>query len=271
MDIYEEVSAFFGGYRGEKRVIGKSADGRNLYAIKIGSGKPCGIAQYAIHAREWITALLGLEHARRGGVKGSVWLLPLTDPDGALLTIAGLSSVKDAARRNFLRNANGGEDFSLWKANINAVDLNVNFDACWGMGKQNVFAPAPANFVGERPFSEPETRALRDFTLEIMPQYTVSWHTKGEEIYWRFRQPVFRAARDKKLALALSAATGYPLKEAKGSVGGYKDWCIRTLKIPAFTVEAGRDDFKHPLGLSALPDLIGKNLDALAALSRAYG
>ena len=271
MDIYEEVSAFYEGYRGEKRVIGTSVGGRNLYAVKVGAGEPCGISQYAMHAREWVTALLALEHARRGGVKGSVWLLPLTNPDGAMLSMAGLSSVRDAARHATLLNINGGEDFSLWKANTNAVDLNVNFDARWGTGKQNVFAPAPANFVGSAPFSEPETRALRDFTLEIMPQYTVSWHTKGEEIYWRFRQPAFRAARDKKLALALAAATGYPLREAKGSVGGYKDWCIEKLKIPAFTVEAGREDFKHPLGLAALPDIIGKNLDALAKLSRAYG
>ncbi len=270
MNIYDEVTAFYQGYRGEKCVFGTSVSNRKLYAVRVGEGAPCGVAQYAIHAREWITALLALEQVRYRGVKGSVWFIPLANPDGALLCGEGLSSVNNASRRKFLLEVNGGEDFSLWKANLDAVDLNVNFNACWGTGKRNVFSPAPENYVGEAPFCAPESAALRDFTLKVAPQYTVSYHTKGEEIYWRFRQPVFRAARDKRLARALSQSTGYPLREAKGSAGGYKDWCIQTLKIPAFTVEAGREELRHPLDRAALSELVEKNLGALAALSREY-
>ena len=98
----------------------------------------------------------------------------------------------------------------------------------------------------------------------------LSFYTKGEEIYWRFHQPVFRVRRDRRLAKILSAATGYPLREAPHSAGGYKDWCIESLHIPAFTVEAGRDDFPHPLGLSALSDVVTKNLDALVRFTEEY-
>lgn len=69
----------------------------------------------------------------------------------------------------------------------------------------------------------------------------------------------------------MSGATGYPLAEAPRSSGGYKDWCVEALRIPAFTVEAGRESFAHPLGFSALSDIVTKNIDALAVLARAFG
>ncbi len=267
MDIYEAVSIFYKRFRGEKHIYGRSADGRNLYAMLVGSrAGAVGISQYGMHAREWITAMLGLEHIRRGVTCGGVWVLPLTNPDGAVLVQKGLESVS-GKRRAYLKALNGGEDFSLWKANAEGVDLNVNFPARWGTGAKNRFSPAPENYVGIAPLCAPESRAIADFTQEAKPAFTVSWHTKGEEIYWRFHQPLTRLRRDKKLALALSEETGYPLGEAKDSAGGYKDWCVETLKISAFTVEAGKDSFAHPLGFSALPDLIDRNLDALVKLN----
>lgn len=270
MNVYEEVRAFYDGFRGEKRVIGKSREGRDIFALFIGSaGGPVGISTYAMHAREWITAYLAMQHVRRGLVRGGVWVVPLVNPDGALLVQEGAVSVRTFLRGGLLY-LNGGADFSLWKANARAVDLNVNFDAGWGTGRQNLRSPAPANYIGSAPFSEPETQALRDFTLEISPAFTVSWHTKGEVIYWRYRQNALRAVRDKKYAKILSAATGYPLAEAPDSAGGYKDWCVEKLKIPAFTVEAGRETFSHPLGFSALADIVTKNLDALVKLALAF-
>ena len=270
MNVYEEVSAFYQSYRGEKTVIGESAEGRSIYAMFIGTRQsPQGICQYAMHAREWITAHLALWHVRRGLCRGGVWIVPLVNPDGALLVQEGAGSIA-ACRREDLLYLNGSADFSHWKANARAVDLNVNFDARWGTGRKNVRMPGAANYVGIAPFSEPETRALRDFTLSVRPQFTVSYHTKGEEIYWRFHQPFFRARRDKRLARVLSRATGYPLREAPHSAGGYKDWCVEKLRIPAFTVEAGRDDFAHPLGLAALGDVVHKNLDALVRFTEEY-
>ncbi len=269
MGIFEEISAFFESYRGEKVIYGYSEEGRPLYAVRAGHGDALGISQYSIHAREWVTALLGLEHIRRGVPKGSVWFLLCTNPDGVLLATEGISSVAKA-RRAFLRKINVCGDFSLWKANARGVDLNVNFPARWGTGEKNVSAPAPGNYVGISPLCAAESRALADFTLKVRPRFTVSWHTKGEEIYWRFHQPVFRALRDKKLALMLQKTTGYPLGAAAGSAGGYKDWCIEALKIPAFTVEAGRNDIPHPLGRDALAEIIRKNIDAVARLTEGF-
>lgn len=270
MDIYQTVEQFFSTVQTEKAIIGKSVLGRNLYAVKIGDGSPVGIAQYAMHGREYITARLAFEHYRVGVKKGSFWLIPLVNPDGALLSELGLDSVKREKEKARLFELNKSTDFSLWKANARGVDLNVNFAARWGKGAKNLRTAGAENYIGERPFSEPETRALKAFTEYIRPDYTVSYHTKGEEIYWYFYQSMRVCARDKALALALSRSTGYPLCMAKNSVGGYKDWCIQRLGIPAFTIEAGKDEYPHPLGEEALRDMNEKNGYALYDLSGAY-
>lgn len=265
MGIFNDITAFFESYGGDKRVYGESEEGRPLYAVKVGRGDAVGISQYSIHAREWVTGLLSLEHIRRG-VQAAVWFLPCTNPDGVLLATEGLFSVSEPYR-DFLKNININDDFSLWKANARGVDLNVNFPAKWGKGAQNRFSPAPESYVGEFPLCAKESRALADFTMKVQPKFTLSWHTKGEEIYWRFHQPPLRRARDKKLAHMLQKTTGYPLKEAKNSVGGYKDWCIETLKIPAFTIEVGRAELPHPLGRESLEEIIQKNIDAVWRLT----
>ena len=267
MNVLKDVQSFFRSSPGEKRVIGRSLFGREIYAIKLGHGAPAGIVQYAMHGREFITSYLAFEHFRRGGVCGSVWFVPLANPDGAMLSAKGLVSAPKEKRAELLAFNGGNKDFSLWKANGRGVDLNVNFAAGWGTGKSNVFVPGSENYVGNATFSEPETQALKAFTEEVKPDYTVSFHTKGEEIYWRFRQKGMRAYRDYALAKSLSFSTGYPLGEAEGSAGGYKDWCVEKAGIPAFTVEAGREDAAHPLGAAELKDIVRKCKNAIADLS----
>ncbi len=266
MGAFEEVNKFFEKYRGGKHIYGYSELGRPLYALRVGTGETVGISQYSIHAREWVTALLGLEHVRRGVKGGSVWFLPLTNPDGVLLATEGIDSAPQELRKSLVR-MNGCENFTLWKANAMGVDLNVNFPARWGTGRENRFTAGPESYVGTFPLCAKESRALYDFTMRVRPRFTVSWHTKGEEIYWSFHQPPLRRARDKKLAHILQKTTGYPLREAKFSVGGYKDWCIETLKIPAFTVEVGPSSFRHPLGEDALDGILRKNIDAILRLT----
>ncbi len=268
MNSYARATQFYLSSKTEKLILCQTMLGRNLYAVKVGFGRPIGIAQYAIHGREFITERLAELHAEIGVERGSLWILPLTNPDGALLSEVGLASVPEPVVQNELLRLNqNSTDFFLWKANARGVDLNVNFAAGWGRGKNNVFTAGCQNYVGERPFSETETQALRVFTLAIRPDYTVSYHTKGEEIYWYFHQSLRHCARDKALAQVLSDATGYALGEARGSAGGYKDWCIQKLRIPSFTIETGADRLTHPLKNE--DDILQKNAFALRALSAA--
>lgn len=221
--VYDEIRDFYLNFGGKKCVIGYSLGGRALYAVHVGEDSERQfISVYAVHAREWITALLAKEHAKRGVAKGwGGWIVPLLNPDGALIS----------------QTCN-----PLWKANLRGVDLNNNFDAHWGTGTRNTRTRGAENCIGDFPFSEPESAALKNFTLKVMPCVTFSFHTKGGEIYWEFM-----GGGDECGAQLLAMATGYVPKVITGSAGGYKDWCIERLKIPAYTVECGADSLTHPI------------------------
>ena len=72
---------------------------------------------------------------------GGIYFIPMTNPDGVRLAQEGAGFIRNKELKKNLLQINGGPDFSLWKANINGVDLNTNFDARWGQGKRNVFFP----------------------------------------------------------------------------------------------------------------------------------
>ena len=152
---------------------------------------------------------------------------------------------------------NASDDFSLFKANANGVDLNVNFDARWSTGSQNVKIASSQNYIGEKPFSEPESKAIRDFTLKIKPDYTISYHSKGQEIYYEFFQKDI--VKDLAFARQISSITGYQIRKTPNSAGGYKDWCIQELKIPALTIEVGDDKLLHPIGKKNLTKIYKQN------------
>lgn len=219
--IYNEVKKFYYAYGGKKCVIGYSFLGREIFALHVGN--PFGrqyIAAYAVHGREWITSRLALKHVKTGTSAGG-WIIPLVNPDGAVISQT---------------------ECPMWKANARGVDLNVNFPAGWGHGRLNTRTRGSENCIGDSPLSESESAALAGFTLKIKPYVTFSFHTKGGEIYYEFE-----GSGDERGARVLSEATGYPYKKIYGSCGGYKDWCISALGIPSFTLECGSDSLSHPI------------------------
>ena len=250
MDVLEELDVFYRAWRGEKGYIGLTELGATIpYFAVCKTARPKVIVQYAIHAREYITTYIGMMQAAdfaARGKRGTVYFIPAVNIDGIAEALYGDKTYKANARR---------------------VDLNVNFDARWGQGAKNVREKAAENYIGEFPFSESETRALRDFTLLVKPDMTVSYHSKGEEIYWEFFQGEKERARDYRVAKAVSDTTGYPLKSAGVSSGGYKDWCIEKLKIPALTIEVGSDELSHPIGREFAEEIFNKNRDVLQVIT----
>lgn len=220
--IFDEVKKFYQSYSGKKCVIGYSLRGREIFAFHIGESY-CKqfIAIYAVHGREWITARLALKHIKKGIKKGGGWIVPLVNPDGAAIS----------QERN-----------PLWKANARGVDINCNFDADWGNGRLNTRCRGSENCIGDCPFSEAETVAVKNFTLKVKPYVALSFHTKGGEIYWEYN-----GRGDVRGAQILANSTGYKICRIYGSCGGYKDWCIQKLHIPAYTLECGDERLVHPI------------------------
>ena len=257
---------------------GKSVLGKNILATHVGDYSGVQILlQAGIHAREYISSALLVEMARNLHNNnlvqdGGIYFIFLTNPDGAEIAMDGIDVVNCDITRNYLLLANNqNDDFSKYKANINLVDLNTNFNANWGGGAQNVFCPNTENFVGFYPESEREVKSLIDFTLKNKPLLTISYHTKGNVIYYGFEgESEENIVRDLNIGEALSEATGYPLIFTENSTGGYKDWCINSLKIPSYTIEVGDNSLEHPLQEDTLPEIYERNKDVpLIALNKA--
>ena len=256
---------------------GKSVLGKNILATHLGSYDGVQILiQGGIHAREYISSLLMIEQARYLNAteqvkQGGIYFIFLTNPDGAEIVLDGINSVPCDITKQYLSLANRGFDFSQYKANINLVDLNTNFDADWGEGGQNIRCPNTENFIGFYPNSEREVKSLIDFTLQTKPSLTISYHSKGEVIFYGFQgQSEQDIARDKSIGEKLALATGYPLIFTENSAGGYKDWCIRALKIPSYTIEVGDVGLEHPITEENLPEIFEQNKDVpIIALNQA--
>jgi len=158
----------------------------------------------------------------------------------------------------------GSRDFALWKANANAVDLNVNFDARFGLGAKNAKSGGSENYVGRFANSEPETRALVRLANKIKPDLTISYHCKGQEIYYQFFQGQNELLRDKAIAEIIERTTKYKIVDVSASsAGGFKDYCIEKLKIPAFTVEVGDDKLSHPIRVDNLKQIYKENKNVI--------
>lgn len=240
--------------------VGRSAFGRAIWCIRVGSGKGGALVHGAIHAREHITApvvvamAMAYSRAYRRGMP-PMDFVPMVNPDGVQLCLGGLDTVPPAWRRA-LAAINGGTDFALWKANGQGVDPNTNFDAHWGRGAGNVHAPAPAGYVGAAPACCAETRALVRLTQARAYTYTLAYHCKGEVVYYGFGMGRARH-HSRAAALDLAAYLGYTPATSVGSCGGYKDWyALHYPRGVALTVEIGRDDYDHPYPYHQLAALV---------------
>lgn len=219
------------------------------------------LIQAAIHAREWVTSPLVMEMMKNYNGSRGVWCVPMANIDGVLLAQQGLGTIPEQSLRDFLLSVNGGsEDFSLWKANARAVDLNVNFNARWGEGAQNVTYPAPGNYIGQFPFSEYENMALRSLTERVKPSVTLSYHAKGNVIYKGF------GCVDPNIDCAqrIADATGYPLLNSYDSAGGYKDWYVTTFQKLGLTIEVGDASVAYDRLIDYLPEIYAQNAGVLS-------
>lgn len=265
----------------ELKIVGKTAYGRTLEQIRIGTGPRIVYYNAAHHANEWITtpALLkcletyGEAVARGGTVLGTpaeqlyrdttLYVLPMVDPDGVDLVTGASTGEEYEAARAISENYPDIPFPEGWKANLRGVDLNLNYPAKWEEAREIKFAqgyrtPAPRDYVGEAPLSEAESRVMEETTRALSPALTVAWHTQGKEIYWKFLDLQPEGA--KELGLQMANASGYELQEVPyaSSFAGYKDWFIQEYDRPGYTIEAGLG--QNPLPISQLPEIYRDNL-----------
>lgn len=267
------------------RTIGRSAMGKPLYALTLGSGTRNVLYNATHHANEWITTPILLRFAEdlasafaRDSLlhnipaaeimkKAKFFIVPCVNPDGMDLVTGYLSDGTTYQKTKQIAMKYPTIPFpDGWKANIRGVDLNLQYPAAWEQARDIKYAqgydsPAPRDYVGTAPLTQPEARAMVRLTELVSPDRILAYHTQGAVIYPNFMD--FDPPGAMVLAWRLAAASGYDVTRTppESAYAGYKDWFIQTYNRPGYTIEAGRG--VSPLPIEDFDEIYAHNLPIL--------
>jgi carboxypeptidase T len=240
----------------ELRQIGRSVEGRPLWALRIGERRD-STSKVAVvgchHAREWISVEVpfrlaehlidnaSAEPVRSWLQQGEVWVAPMVNPDGHEFT----RTQERLWRKNRRRNPNG----------TIGVDPNRNYGYMWGTLNVNTSSHTPGDdtYVGPRAFSEPEVRAVRDLIARQLPGGVLTYHSYSQLILypWGYTsEPVPEDEGDRAELRALAEdmqrliqgvhGTAYTPQQASQlypTAGDTVDWAYGEYDVPALTIE----------------------------------
>jgi len=185
------------------RRIGTSVKGRPILAFRVGDprSRVKAVVLGAIHGDEPAGMVLARAVKQAPRINGvDLWVVPTINPDGVARGTRG---------------------------NAHGVDLNRNWSHRWAQ-------LSGVHYSGPQPFSEPETRAFRDFLAEVKPRFVVSFHQPLHGVGRDRERPAFqtRLARGLGLPRTWFTCNG-------GCHGTLTQWYNRYHSGTAITVEFG--------------------------------
>lgn len=285
--------------------IGRTIEGRDIWCVKISDNA-------AIDENEAEVLFHGLQHAREA-ISGTsliffaqylaenyrinsnvrqlvnnreLFIIPCVNADGYVYNQTTNPGGGGGWRKN--RRPLGGGQFG--------VDLNRNYNADWGNCNppvagvaascgSGVASTANNTYWGTRPFSEPETRAIRDFTASRNFRMSIDQHSEGSyntlphgrvslhpthnlidsQFLYGFASSVMATYNCHRLGNNLQTLN-YEV------AGGNKDWMfqgdtsmsINPRKVYSFTSEAGGGSF-WPMASQIIPLAKGLSFQYLQA------
>ncbi|MCK5125025.1 MAG: immune inhibitor A [candidate division Zixibacteria bacterium] len=273
----------------DKISIGTSIEGRDIWAFKISDNpnltesEPEILYTSCIHAREVITPevlfhfieYLVSNYGSDTGVtkivdNNQLWFVLVVNPDGYY--------------HNEVTNPDG---IGMWRKNrrVNTdgsvgVDLNRNYDYFWSYdayGSSNT--PYSSTYRGTSPFSEPETQAMRDFSVAHDFAGAVYFHSKGNLFMysWEYANAYTEDnALYEAFADTVNSLNGYTTGTTATTLytvnGGAVDWhygeSVCKHKTITFINEVGTqsDGFWPPP--ERIPVLVAENLPTCLLIAR---
>lgn len=212
------------------------------------------------HAREIITPKVALEFIddllRNYGQNPTitwlldnreVWVIPMVNPDGHSRAVQ---------EENWRKNTRTTASCNIGvPPNSYGVDPNRNYSVAWDNEVGASTNPCNLTYRGAAPFSEPETRAVRDLVLSHNFELFISLHSYGDFILYPWAhtwEPAPDAELLAALATRMAGQSGYRAMQATGigyrASGDTSDWVYGELGIPSLTFEIGgmEDGFFWP-------------------------
>lgn len=217
--------------QGEKMVFGYSVKGKPVEGYIFGNGDDCLFLFGSIHGNEMSSGkLMNMlvdeikNNPKLVGDNMKVIILPIANPDGYYDRID--------------------------KANANDVNLNLNFQT---NGWHSYSDSSNDNYAGSAPFTEPESRIIRDIILKYKPRRLISYHARGSIVNPEFDTSSYN------LASWYSSMTGYQLfnDPSWDFFGTATKWFAEEVGGAAITVELS--NYSYPdwnINKKALLELI---------------
>ncbi len=231
-------------------------EGRSITAVKLSDNavededEPVGVFISGQHAREWlaIAALyymlhnLTYEYRSNADVRLMVdetelWFVPVVNPDGYVYTHA------NNADRLWRKNRHKNSDGSF------GVDLNRNWDYKWAYNDTGSSPDTRSNiYRGLKPFSEPETMALKSLLERVVPNVFIDFHTYSQLVLYPYgydavdtKNPELHQLAE-NYAQAVYTVHGNRYTVMEGHVlyphnGNAMDYVYERFKIPSLTLE----------------------------------
>ncbi len=237
--------------------IGKSVEGRDLVLIEFGKGDKKIFVCGAHHAREYISttylmyAIDRFAYMYETGMNETEYdikaildnvtfcIVPMVNPDGVNLVQNGIGAVQNPEAVSAMKITEGRENgYRAWKANINGVDPNWNYDKDWFKSREKASSPASTGYNGEMPGTEPETQAVSAYVDANMFEAYLSMHTQGKLLYW-----AEDVTNPTNLGTLVQRSTGFSLiredtpKKLSGVGGSFFDYVFRKYGKATMTVE----------------------------------
>ncbi|MGW2016366.1 M14 family metallopeptidase [Streptomyces sp. NPDC001927] len=246
-----------------KRVIGKTYQGRDIVAIKISDNvgtdeaEPEVLFTHHQHAREHLTVEMALYLLRElGAGYGSdsrvtnmvnnreIWIVPDLNPDGGEYDIA--SGSYRSWRKN--RQPNAGSSYV-------GTDMNRNWDYKWGCCGGSSGTKSSETYRGTAPESAPEVKVVADFVRTRVVggkqqiKAAIDFHTYSELVLWPYGWTTANTApgltQDDRDAFAtvggkMAASNGYTAEQSSDlyiTDGSIDDWLWGAQKIFGYTFE----------------------------------
>jgi predicted deacylase len=268
----------------EFSTIGKTYEGRDIFALKITKGngvKPKVLFQGGIHAREWLspetmrlTAKSLLEdYSKDGYVKylvdnAEIWIVPIVNPDGY-----EYDRKTSAMWRKNRRPVDANNDGTI---DAIGVDLNRNYDYAWDPPLTASTNPNSEVYRGPNPASESEIQTMQKLLSQNFRTF-VDYHSFGEMLMYPWGCKSSPSANDKtfrkignKMAEKIRSVNGrsyrvgaihsnpYPVS------GSSDDYAYGKYKINAYGIELPGGGF-HPPSSYIIP-VFKENYEAIKCL-----
>lgn len=239
----------------ELKVIGKTLEGRDIYAIKISDNakidetEPVMLVNAMHHAREvmtpeittdmieYLTSNYGTNDEVTSWVNNSeIWVIPMFNLDGN-----NKMWMQDSMWRKNTRNGHG-------------VDINRNYPAGWNSCNGSSSRESAQDYRGTAPASEPETQAMMNFVASIKPVFNISYHSYSEIVIYPYGcRP--RKTPAEEAVESIGAEIGKKIDYKPGTAwellynadGGDIDWMYTEHQVIPYVIEVNSTwDGFHP-------------------------